>query len=228
MSKYFFLHIPKTAGTSFRKMLNKQFSNQEIFPNERLIKQLGGYPFFNELEEKYKEKLAMATLLVGHYPFSAYKSFCEDTELLSFYREPVQRVISFLNYYKSVDKRYIDSSFEMIFEKEIGQISNVQVKMTSGIYNDRNQSRVDIAIQNLKKLDFIGLSEDFENSVRIAELKFGWNLGKIKKVNITPSKSSISSVLIQKIIDYNAEDLIFYEEVKRQYALQCEKYLTVR
>ena len=48
--KKFFIHIPKTAGTSMRMMLYDIFEQESILPNQQDIKNNGGgYPAFDKL-----------------------------------------------------------------------------------------------------------------------------------------------------------------------------------
>lgn len=224
MEQYFFLHVPKTAGTSFRVMLQNQFDHSEIFPDEQMIRQLGGYPRYPELTTSYSERLKEIKLLVGHYPLIAYELLGPDTKVLSFFREPVQRILSFLNYYKSTDNRYLESTFEYIFDSEQHQIANLQVKLLSDGYGERGISRLEIAKKNLSKLDFIGISENFENSVLLAQKMFNWDLKTIKKVNVTASKEDLPNELIEKIREMNSEDCVLYEELKKRHLEQLQEY----
>lgn len=224
MEKYFFLHVPKTAGTSFRVMLQNQFDASEIFPNEKMIMELGGYPRYPELKSNYSEKLKQIKLLVGHYPLITGKLMGSDTKILAFFREPVERILSFLNYYRATDARYRESSFEHILESEKHQTANQQVKLLSDGYFERGVSRLEIAKKNLSKLDFIGISESFEKSVLLAQKMFNWDLKTIKKVNVTADKAVLSENLIEKIREMNSEDCILYEEIKKIHLEQLKKY----
>lgn len=225
MAQFFFIHIPKTGGTSFRQMLQTQFKPDEIFPNENLIRKLKGYPYLNELNEIYQDKISNVSLLVGHYPLSAYQLLSNDVKLLTFFREPVSRAVSFIRYYKKTNQDYKNSSLEEIFNSEINQLSNMQVKIISSIFNDNNKNRINVAIENLNRLDFFGISEDFNTSIKIAEKQFCWNLGVIKKVNITNSSIDIPENLINQIIECNQEDIALYNVVKSNFLIQKQKYL---
>jgi hypothetical protein len=224
MGKYFFLHIPKTAGTSFRQMLQYQFKESEVFVNEKKIIELGGYPDFAVLKEKYIGELSDIKLLVGHFPFITHTLIGDNVKILAFFRDPVQRVISFLNFYKATDERYKNSSMEFIFEEEINQTSNMQVSLLSEGFFEPGLSRLDIAIENMKKMDFIGLSEDFKNSVLLSENIFNWNLGRKRKVNVTEKKYFISKELMIRIEEMNDEDIVLYDEVKKRYIELCNYY----
>jgi len=218
MCEFIYLHIPKTAGTSFRKMLYKQFEKDDIFPNEKFIKNNNGkYPDLKELRNKYIDIINEKKLLTGHLPYFTRTMFDNPTKVFTFFREPVSRTISFLYHCKNNREKYLNSKIEDIFNNEYAEASNLQVKLFSRGFKNPNKTQLEIACDNLLKLDCFGITEDFENSIILLEKTFGWNLGKMKKINITKTKEPLSEQLINRIIEANQMDSKLYSFAKSLY-----------
>jgi len=82
--KLVFHHIPKTAGSTLRGMLTELFSPSEICPAETV----------EELNALKDSELAGYRLFAGHFSYSAIKKYIKDGILITFLREPNERVIS--------------------------------------------------------------------------------------------------------------------------------------
>lgn len=63
----FFIHVMRTAGTSFREMLEEHFDLSEVYPTDEAIKQRGRYPNLTELLDEQSQVLA-SRLGFGHLP----------------------------------------------------------------------------------------------------------------------------------------------------------------
>src|SRR5262245_55266190 len=92
-SLLFFLHIPKTAGTTLRAVLEAEYGDG-IQPLGNMFKGSGGVDesVFEALIEK--EIRPNATLLTGHVPYAAVEYFYEETRNFTVLRDPVERTIS--------------------------------------------------------------------------------------------------------------------------------------
>ena len=72
--KYFFIHIPKTAGTTFRYLLYNHFNEEQIYPNQsQLIKNGGGYLTKKEFITQIPS-LPENGIFTGHYNCLLYTS----------------------------------------------------------------------------------------------------------------------------------------------------------
>lgn len=77
-----FHHIPKTAGSTFRRMLEQLFEPEEVCPAE----------VDDELPEGLNR--AQYRLFAGHFSFAALQRLPADTVRLTFVRNPIQRIVS--------------------------------------------------------------------------------------------------------------------------------------
>ncbi|SEG54935.1 sulfotransferase family 2 domain-containing protein [Marinobacterium lutimaris] len=147
----FFIHIPKTAGTSFRKAAEDYFGFQNvcydysasseetsllvkkhIYPNEDYLGLQAGLSEFG------------ICFLSGHVPVNKYVYLLGLRQSITFCREPIQRVISEYNHF--VRHNDYEGDLPSFYRKP--QFINRQSKMLQGI--------------PLEALGFIGLTEDYE------------------------------------------------------------------
>lgn len=182
---YLFIHIPKTAGTTFSSLLRRNFKDKYI----RIygLKKIG---FFSDAEMK-----SLATFFPTVKCISAHKFTCPipqpDKEsgsdgvykLITFLREPVDRVVS--NYLfvkkrakKGVKPQFTEMSFRDYFEwekrKSFGDsgskweyLGNMQAYILGRDYNLEETKR-----RMRENFFFIGVSERFEESLLILRKKF--------------------------------------------------------
>ncbi|NQZ60299.1 MAG: sulfotransferase family 2 domain-containing protein [Lentisphaeraceae bacterium] len=83
-TKFLFHHIPKTAGSTLRGILEGMFEVEEVCPAET-VEELSGLSK-NEFD-KYR-------LYAGHFSYGAITTFLPDAVWVTFLREPNERVIS--------------------------------------------------------------------------------------------------------------------------------------
>jgi hypothetical protein len=94
-----FLHLPKTAGTSLREFVQRQYAPEAFFPcygGELELTSANGQ-FIRRLRERPNESRAV----YGHFSFGVHQLFqlgrCRYFTLL---RDPVERVVSFFEHQK--------------------------------------------------------------------------------------------------------------------------------
>ena len=115
---YYFMHIPKTAGTTFRYVLYDYFKQTRIYPNyfELLFKQKSqyiGWGKFKEGEDNFFPKGKQ--LLVGHFGTAPIKQYKDHPPIvLSFVRQPVKRVMSSIIFHQDVTRRFHGLSIDDI------------------------------------------------------------------------------------------------------------------
>lgn len=216
---YFFLHIPKTAGTSFRAMLNDIFKPWEILPNTTDIAGNGGlYPMiYKLLRRKRFNELTKIKIMLGHYPYRPKTYFENAPVVLTFLRDPFKRAVSRLFHMKINDSRFKDQSLTEIYEQNPIDFINLQVHYISGYTGHINQlgnDQLEIAKQNLKSFAFCGITSRFEESVELLENTFNWKFKEqslTKNVNKKYSIDEVPSELIEKIKAVNQLDQKLYE-----------------
>jgi hypothetical protein len=86
--RLFFLHVPKTAGTSMRRYLENQYQPEEIFPYSRL----------EETPEHGIDTLGAYRLYLGHFRYNLRQVLPGDTNTMVILREPLERTLSTLRH----------------------------------------------------------------------------------------------------------------------------------
>ena len=144
-----FVHIPKTAGTSFRFILENNFGVSHCHTNHT------GKSVFSQTDLDFAQNVfPRLRSIAGHNIIDPLQLSVADPFYITFLREPVSRVIS--QYQESVLKGKNRRSFEECL-RESGDLENLHVKIMAG---ERN---LDKAKRFIEKCGFVGLTEKFDH-----------------------------------------------------------------
>ena len=108
--KIFFMHIPKTAGSSFRRFL------------ERAVRESGGsvgvrsrdgiwsassesYLSYEEFRSDLAASYRQSDLLCGHYPFHVTELLPPETLLVTVLRDPLERALSHVKHQMELERQ---------------------------------------------------------------------------------------------------------------------------
>lgn len=144
--KLFFMHIPKTAGTSFRRFL------------ERLVRESGGvvstraadgiwssdsesYPSYAEFVANRAEPFRSCDLVCGHYPYHVTALLDPDTIVVTVLRDAIERCVSHVKHQMALEwqvrgqcesdvNAFLDAPRNRFFLRTIG---NLGVKYFAGL-----------------------------------------------------------------------------------------------
>jgi hypothetical protein len=150
-----FLHVPKTAGTSFRFILENHFgihhchtthTRKDVFEQRDL-----------DFARKFFPGLRS---LAGHNLVDPLKLDIPDPFYITFLREPIARVLS--HYQDSVVRGGNRSSFEADLH-ERGELENLAVKLMSGGRD------LDKAKRFLERCDLVGFTDRFDLSLHLLD-----------------------------------------------------------
>lgn len=199
------IHIPKTAGTSFRNILKEVYGSKNVVRLD--------IPNNVELNSKeFKDKSLDPDIKVIHGHFS-YKRLTKAFEIpkeipvITWLRDPAIRVIS--NYY------YLD----MILRKELDEERkglNILLKMEKSLLEyastkvNRNRIWKFMKGIDLEELFFIGLTEHYNEDLEHLGQLLGWKKYKIYKHNPTADKPEVDQETIERIKELNSEDYKIY------------------
>lgn len=206
-----FVHIPKTAGTSFRTSLAK------FYGEEYIAKDYG--PYFsatsdvvrNEIHKKndlyslrYTLKKKGYKVLGGHFPASRYTSIFPVSDCVAFLRDPVQR---FYSEYQHRSNRSFDR-FEGSIEEycEVNKFCNVQSRM--------------LAKTAWPAFACVALTESYTKSLEFINADFGVCLNEVevnKRRGDIKKPYDLTEKQIALIIEKNSDDCMIYEEAKKYF-----------
>ncbi len=220
---FFFMHIPKTAGTSFRSMLYRQFEQHEIYPNKKtILGNDGKYPKFPVVHADIQQYYSSINLLTGHYTYDMGLQLLGTRMIpIVFFRDPIERCISALYQQKKMKPKYADASLEDIFDKEPFQVDNVQCYYMTGDASPSTltETHVSKAIDRMEALPVFGLAEAFDKSVSLFENEFTWRLGRSKNMNKSKRKTAdVNDRLLAKIRASNRFDIQLYKAAAERFS----------
>lgn len=157
----FFIHIPKTAGSSFRVAAEQLFGKELVYSDYgRNAKET--HPDIKEFEytqnDRYKSGSAIksnAKLLTGHVNFNKYAPFFSPKNTFTFVREPSQQVASHFSHFTRLHG-YKGSFEDFIKEK---RFSNMQSKALGIVWREA--------------LGVLGVTERYEESLNLINSYYG-------------------------------------------------------
>lgn len=157
-----YLHIPKTAGTSFRISAEHYFGPWNVLndygeksPNtsEDILSTFYSKKDLDSLSEKGLQK----RFLTGHFSLEKYREVFPESPIVTFFRNPVDRVIS--EFVHFVNHHQYQGSLSDFYRSK--QFQNRQARALSGA--------------NPTDLDYYGITETYEVSLNRFNERYGTN-----------------------------------------------------
>jgi hypothetical protein len=205
------IHIPKTAGTSFRNTLREVYGENNVIRLDiGLVRQ----------EVRIEEKLydlptfpPNTKVIHGHFSYPLLiKNFSipKETPIITWLRDPVKRVIS--NYF------YLAKRLEEELDEE-GKGLNILRKMQRSLIEyarfegAQNRQSKFLSGLTLENLQFVGIVETYEEDIQQLSQILEWPKTPIFTHNQTNRDTSIISQKdIDEIRELNSADLKLYEQ----------------
>ena len=176
--QFFFMHIPKTGGTTFRKMLTNHFPEGSYYPNEEDLTANGGKYLSQKVFVNKNNITLTKPLVIGHYDFNLIKHLNPDVKVLVFFRNPIDRILSHVRHILEHDPEWKDCDPNVLIENRINSLRLIQSKFMG--LEKKNFSAV---IKNLREIEFIGILEYFNESVALYNKMFNQQLELISPKN---------------------------------------------
>lgn len=200
LSPLYFLHIPKTAGTTFSKFLAAHFKDDEVC-SAHLWRQLIALP---------PADMSAARLIWGHFYSFLFMRLPTPTRYLVFLRDPIERAISHYAHILSHEEHYfhrralaLGSFRAFLRDSETGTtVNNFQVRSLALdldpqaiaetlTLEERSQGELErrlltspfdrpltqmleTAKIRLKQMCFVGITERYDESINLFCNRFHW------------------------------------------------------
>jgi hypothetical protein len=236
-----FVHIPKTAGGTVTNMLASAYSKAAVHKAGNYMK--GPDKTTRKVENWYRKG---GRVSVGHVPYRVFRDHLPaNTQYMTFLREPVDRVLS--HYWRHIrrgpdrvpleagepwnpehGKAKADSIEQALEELQLPMLRNLATRFLCGDPDPWGELP-DIAIYgakaNLRRFAFIGIQEEFEESVERLQTMLGVAVPREDYVNRhvsndRPSVADISNEERALILEHNQLDAELYDFARELVAAQ--------
>ncbi|MCF8238480.1 MAG: sulfotransferase family protein [Saprospiraceae bacterium] len=202
-----FIHIHKTGGKSLSAILQEVYGRKTTFRlNQNVFR--GSTPDEIDLRELFPDS---TKILSGHLPYPFLREIVEqdNPRLITWLRDPVERVLS--NYYWRLN---LDRSHKLEQTVKPGK----DITLEEFIHIPKNQNRMSTFLEglSLKDLYFLGMMETYDRDLESLAQKLGWKKVPRIHTNINPTfikePRQVSPDLRSEMIRLNALDIELYQE----------------
>lgn len=242
-----FLHIQKTGGITIQRILRRRLGKSVI---ERGINLLKGKNNPSSLKQLMQNKVYGDRYFIGHFCYGIHEYLPTPATYMSFFREPVSRLISLYNFSKINPTAYwhpfaVDKTLEeFLLGVDLPELDNGQVRFLVGEnfancdeteeffinktpVGQCDESLLDLAKKHIdEEFSFIGLTEYFDQSVLLLKEILGWKNSYYLRRNVTKKtkKEPVSAEVKQAIRDRNHLDIQLYDYVKEKLFQELRAY----
>jgi hypothetical protein len=160
-----FIHIPKTAGTSFRSAAEARFGSNRVLrdygpESEDTSRSVKEHVYELDQPGAISQALVQqeAVLLSGHFPLTKYRDVFRLRDTATLVRNPVDQVVS---HFQHQSRHYRYGGTLMDFARQ-SQYQNVQSHY--------------VGMLDPSMIGLVGLTESYRAFLRILNSQWGWNL----------------------------------------------------
>ncbi|MBP0028077.1 sulfotransferase family 2 domain-containing protein [Roseofilum sp. Guam] len=239
-SVLFFLHIPKTAGSTLHKIIERQYSSDEVFT----IHGVNPQKHIDEFKKWSLLDKNRIKVVKGHMNFGLHESIGKPATYITILRHPIDRAISTYYYVLRSPSHHL---YEYVTSKNISlqdfvcdglftDMDNGQTRRLSGIsvgqfpgykevkFGECYPELLEQAKDNIdKNFAAIGIQEKFDESILMMKEKMNWKNCYYVKQNVSHGrveKHEISEECRCAITQFNDLDIQLYEFVKEKIVQQ--------
>ena len=238
----FFIHIPKTAGTTFYEVVKKNYAgflkpklnklseiDLKAMPYQSAIRLPGGYYSAPQTLSIMLDNSSLdnAAFIGGHVGYGFHHVYNTRVDYISFVREPKERLISDykehckpgrLFYDKLFDKQFdINFYFELVLNENLDNIMTRQIAGPYDFYlHEREQVSDELyqkALGNMHDITFFS-QKNFDKALMYMSKEFNWNHLGYKRKNVAKPYGAVTDHINESLLEEVIQyDLKLYNEV---------------
>ncbi len=225
-TRFFFMHMQKTAGTALWRRLKQQFEPESVYPGPGDGEPPQTVLSVEHLLERWQLRRDEIRIVTGHFPLCTIERLDAPFTTITLLRDPVERTLSYLRHHREttpedaerpLEEIYADPvRFELVHDHMVKMLSLSTDEMTDGVLSsvEFTRARLERAQTRLQTVDVVGFQEDFESFCTELATRFGWDLGAPIFMNRSTPVDVSESFRLQIAHD-NALDVELYESARR-------------
>lgn len=215
-----FVHIPKCAGRTFSAILDKWFLSAIGDPELGLYATGTVYGQFlgpNKTDALGQIGQAGTNLryLRGHLPYGVHKGLELDPVYVTFLRDPVARAQSHFVFGADRGGWGLDTPFAQVI-RQGGILDNPMTRQLAGLTESAEpctEQTFEQALENLSKFEFVGLAEQFDQSLQYFLSRF--NLPSVIYLDRGRGKPvDLPDTLVEDVKEFISFDERLYDTVE--------------
>jgi hypothetical protein len=231
-----FVHIPKTAGTTLRVIIERFYRRDEIYATDINGAAQSGVDEFKRLDLQARERIR---LLIGHMDFGLHDWVPRPYLYITLLREPIDLVTSEYYFAQREPKH---PSYSIIHDHQMSLkdyletgidniMSNSQTRMLSGrwtkLYNaECPPQALEEAKHNLRTyFSVVGLTGRFDETLLLLKAATGWDHLFYIRRNETSNRPKVKDLppaTLQAVQQANALDIELYRYATELFNQQVE------
>ncbi len=247
--KLYFLHVYKTAGTTFRMLLEDRFDRHEICPAHQI----------GELLRLPADRLVRYRLFWGHLGFKLADLMPEEMIYLTLLRDPIEHVLSIYHavrrepahiLYDKVNRLGLSLDAFLRDEDAVTHVRNQQVftlawwhliqdRLPETVALRREADRsfrsapddvlAELVLERLERFAFVGLTERMVDATRLLTYTLGWEpFDDVPRLNAAPErirKDELAPATLEAIQDLTRQDARLYAHAGRLFEARFQRML---
>ena len=235
-----FLHIGKTAGSTMRQVLRRQFPSSEIMVvrspirDPRRLRREDTLAYFANLPEQERMR---PRLILGHTIFGLHEFVPRPSTYITLLRDPLSLVVSQYGYVRRTPGHWLhQTALQMSLEEYVQsgvslEMDNSQTRAISGDVSTEfghcSREMLDAAARHIaESFTFVGLTERFDETLVLLGEAFGWSRLAYVRVNVAPirERQVLPSETTAMIRGQNVLDQELYDRTADAFQRSMEVY----
>ena len=219
------IHIPKTAGASFKAGLRYRFGKRLLL--DYADRPLSGSAyhrclrFWTRVKVPYEvaQLIANYDVIHGHFIASKYLPLKDHADFYAFFRDPVERLMSQYRYWlANPDPR---NAMWVKFNAE-----NMTPRQFAALPRQQRFYELFTAALPMERFAFVGLTEEYESSLRLFKAIFGIDI-PYQRINVgVQSVNDLEAHEREMItVQFLQKNYAIYDAARWRFDTLCREYL---